>query len=282
MFVRFTNLLLNDVTYLLDEAISKLAEIHERQVEMAATTEWAARPVSEQREREHGLRSLERQCESYLQLATADLGMLEDLTQDLLEPFLRPEVVGRLAAMLGLNMVQMVGPKCSGLKVRNPEKYHWQPRRTLSLLTGILLNLSREETFLRALAQDSRSFSVDTFERAAQILLRHAIRPPNEIAQLREMALRVADLATQEAHNEEALGEVPEEFLDALMFTVMTEPVRLETSGQIVDRATIVAHLLNDPTDPFNRQPLTMDALTPLPDLKARIQHYLDSHRKDR
>lgn len=279
MFVRFTNLLLNDVTYLLDESISKLAEIHERQLEMSAP-HWASRPVSEQREREHGLATLERQCESYMQLATANLEMLEYLTEDLVKPFLRPELVDRLAAMLCLNMVQMVGPKCSALKVRNPEKYHWQPRRTLSLLIGVLLNMSRGEGFLRALARDTRSFSAATFESAAHVLQRHAIRPSGDIERLRRIAARVTELAAQEANDEETLGDIPEEFLDALMYTVMEEPVRLETSGQVVDRATIVAHLLNDPTDPFNRKPLTMDSVTALPDLKARIQHHLHTRRQ--
>ena len=51
------------------------------------------------------------------------------------------------------------------------------------------------------------------------------------------LLLQSLDLLTEEA---------PEEFLDPLMSTIMRDPVRLPTSGNIVDRATISQHLLND------------------------------------
>lgn len=47
------------------------------------------------------------------------------------------------------------------------------------------------------------------------------------------------------------------------MMTLMRDPVILPTSGKIMDRAVITRHLLNSDTDPFNRQPLTTDMLTP-------------------
>jgi ubiquitin conjugation factor E4 B len=31
---------------------------------------------------------------------------------------------------------------------------------------------------------------------------------------------------------------------------------------------------MNEPNDPFNRSPLTLDQLIPLPDLKRRIEEY--------
>lgn len=57
------------------------------------------------------------------------------------------------------------------------------------------------------------------------------------------------DLMQVEAEEEDA----PEEFLDALMSTVMEDPVLLPNSKQHVDRATITRHLLSDPHDPFTR-----------------------------
>lgn len=44
------------------------------------------------------------------------------------------------------------------------------------------------------------------------------------------------------------------------MDTLMTDPVMLP-SGNIMDRSIILRHLLNSPTDPFNRQPLTESML---------------------
>jgi len=43
-FVRFINLLLNDTTFLLDESLSKLAEIHSVQEKMKDEAAWNALP----------------------------------------------------------------------------------------------------------------------------------------------------------------------------------------------------------------------------------------------
>lgn len=43
----------------------------------------------------------------------------------------------------------------------------------------------------------------------------------------------------------------------------MEDPVILPRSRISVDRATIRSHLLSDPKDPFNRQPLSIDDVIP-------------------
>lgn len=58
------------------------------------------------------------------------------------------------------------------------------------------------------------------------------------------------------------------------MDTLMTDPVILP-SGNIMDRSIILRHLLNSPTDPFNRQPLTESMLESVPELKERIQAWM-------
>jgi len=51
----------------------------------------------------------------------------------------------------------------------------------------------------------------------------------------------------------------------------MEDPVRLPSSGQTLDRSVILRHLLISSTDPFDRQPLTEDMLTPDDELRQRI-----------
>jgi ubiquitin conjugation factor E4 B len=41
----------------------------------------------------------------------------------------------------------------------------------------------------------------------------------------------------------------------------MHDPVKLPSSGKIVDRLTIRQHLLNDKNDPYNRAPLKEEDL---------------------
>ena len=59
----------------------------------------------------------------------------------------------------------------------------------------------------------------------------------------------------------------------------MRDPVELPVSHVVVDRATIVQHLLSDPTDPFSKQPLAVDGLIPRPDIKAAIEAWLAAAR---
>jgi len=65
------------------------------------------------------------------------------------------------------------------------------------------------------------------------------------------------------------------------MATLMEDPVELPSSNTIIDRITIKRHLLNDPHDPFNRAPLTLDQVIPRPDILKKVQDYIKSKRKN-
>ena len=86
------------------------------------------------------------------------------------------------------------------------------------------------------------------------------------------------------ASQEVDFADVPDEYTDALMGTLMQEPVILP-SNHVVDRSVIVRHLLNSATDPFSRQPLTMEQLVPgdssLPLLPPTDSHPLASFVAD-
>lgn len=50
--------------------------------------------------------------------------------------------------------------------------------------------------------------------------------------------------ATRQKEEEDNLAEAPEEFLDPILGTIMKDPVKLPSSGMIVDRGTIARHIL--------------------------------------
>lgn len=61
---------------------------------------------------------------------------------------------------------------------------------------------------------------------------------------------------------EEDIGtDIPPEYLDPIMNEIMNDPVMLPSSKIIVDRITIIKHLLSDNTDPYNREPLSKEDL---------------------
>lgn len=70
------------------------------------------------------------------------------------------------------------------------------------------------------------------------------------------------------------VGEAPkEEYLDALLGNVMTDPVRLPSSGRIVERA-IGEDCARRGRDPFTNKRLLASQLVPMPDLAEEIRQY--------
>ena len=89
----------------------------------------------------------------------------------------------------------------------------------------------------------------------------------------------LVDKASRSVAEEEALvADAPDEFLDEIMSTFMSDPVILP-SGHYVDRSTITQHMLNDPIDPFNREPMTVDDIKPAIELKAKIDSWVEEKR---
>ncbi|EFA08149.1 ubiquitin conjugation factor E4 B [Tribolium castaneum] len=269
-FVKFVNMLMNDTTFLLDESLESLKRIHEVQELISDEEKWSKMNSEQQQSRMRQLTADERQCRSYLTLARETVDMFHYLTVDIKEPFLRPELVDRLASMLNFNLQQLCGPKCKNLKVRNPDKYGWEPRRLLSQLVDIYLHLDCEE-FAAALAGDERSFRKDLFDDAAARLERLSIKTPVEIERFKALADKAYHVYQNNQKSDDWMSDAPDEFKDPLMDTLMTDPVLLP-SGQVMDRSVIMRHLLNSSTDPFNRQPLTEDMLQPVNELKERIR----------
>ncbi|EWC45716.1 hypothetical protein DRE_05053 [Drechslerella stenobrocha 248] len=272
-FVRFVALLLNDVTYLLDESLSKLSEIHRLQDELEgpANTEADTRVRTE---RERTLASNEHHATTYVSLANETVLMVKMFTAAVPDAFVSPELVHRLAGMLDYNLVALVGPKCSNLRVKDPIKYRFDPKTLLSEMTGIYLNLGTRPDFVRAIATDGRSYSPELFARAYRILAKFGLKSPEELQSLKNLSDAIADAKRATEQGEEELGDLPDEFLDPLLFTLMENPVILPTSKTTVDLSTIKAHLLSDPTDPFNRSPLRIEDVIPNVDLKNRIDAF--------
>ncbi|KAI9886767.1 MAG: Aminolevulinate dehydratase [Watsoniomyces obsoletus] len=269
-FVRFVNLLLNDVTWVLDESLRAFGKIHQLQIDLL-DQELAA---NDRTQKEEELATAEAQARSYMQLTNETVAMLKLFTEALADSFTMPEIVQRLADMLDYNVEAMVGPKKSNLKVENPEQYGFRPRVLLSELVDVYLNLSGKTAFVEAVARDGRSYKPENFESARHILTKWGLKSSEELAAWGRLAERIKQAKEADDQEEADLGEIPEDFLDPVMFSLMEDPVILPTSNVSVDRSTIRSHLLSDPNDPFNRVPLAIEDVKPNVELKAKIQAF--------
>lgn len=224
-FVRFVNLMINDVTYLMDESLSELTQIHNIQVEMDDKATWESKPLEYRREREGVLRSLERHASGYTTLGRSTVELLKIFTAETKAPFMMPEIVDRLAAMLDYNLQALVGPKCQDLVVREPEKLKFNPRALLSDIIQVFLNLSDQPQFVQSVAGDGRSYTKELFDRAAAIAIKRGIKSQTEIDVFRAFVDRV-EVAKAAIEAEEDLGDVPDEFL-GMFFACCHVPILL-------------------------------------------------------
>lgn len=281
-FVQFVALLLNDATYLFDESLTKLTEIHKLQRELPDEPRFGdPEEDNETTEKRQQLATAERQAESHMQLTNQSVILLKLFTSAVPSAFVTSEIVDRLAAMMNYNLKMLVGPKCRELKVRNPEKYKFNPRELLSLLLDSYLNLRREPKFVKAVARDGRSYDPEQFNHAKTIIESRGIKSISDLKALDEFKADTVRIKNEDEEGELELGDIPDEFLDPLMFTLMEEPVLLPSSKMTVDLATIKSHLLSDPSDPFNREPLKIEEVSPNNDVKQQIEDFKKRKRAE-
>jgi ubiquitin conjugation factor E4 B len=269
-FVQFVNLLLNDVTFVLDESFTAFTQIHEVSKELKNSPEDMDQAVRQ--EKEEKLSAAQGKAKSYMQLTNETVAMLKLFTEALADSFTKKEVVVRLAHMLDYNLEALVGPKKSSLKVDNPEEYGWNPRQMLAELTDVYLNLQNKQSFIEAVATDGRSYRADYWMEAHKIMSKFYLKDHEQLRQWEAMARNIS-AAKEAADEEEAdLGEYPDEYTDPLLATLMEDPVILPISKQVVDRSTIQSHLLSDPHDPFNRTPLKIEDVIPNDSLRDEVR----------
>merc|ERR1711871_120359 len=123
--------------------------------------------------------------------------------------------MGRVAEMLNHFLVDLVGPKCSNLKVKDPEKVNFNPRALLHRIVDIILHFAPFPEFELAMVRDERSFDPGNLRKAVRILGRSTtdltVRREH-LEALEAFASRCVEVKEQEAANEAQLGDVPDEF----------------------------------------------------------------------
>lgn len=160
--------------------------------------------------------------------------------------------------------------------MRDPAAVSFDPRLLLRTLCQIYCHLHSAPAFAAAVVRDARSYKPDVFAGAAAILrYRIAGVAADEAARFDAFVADCARCAAQLVAAEPWTDDdIPDEFKDALMATLMRDPVQWGTDV-VCDRAIITRQLLQDPIDPYTRQPLTPDMLVPVPELRTRIEAWM-------
>lgn len=247
---------------------------------MNDTATWNERTDEERQEIESSIQGTQGHIRSMLQFGNEFLRLLIDFTAQTKDAFMTPEIVSRLAAMLDYNLALMVD-KSSDLRVKDMQRVQFNPRDLLRQILAVYLNLSTREEFIEAIAADGRSYSRATFDKSRAIAANKGLHAPADIDALLVLANKVDECVAQAQADDDDLGEIPDEYLDPVMASLMRNPVRLPSSKAVVDLSTIKSHLLSDATDPFNRAPLKLDEVVVEEELKREIEEWIRRRKEE-
>lgn len=269
---------MNHTNHLITDSLQKIMEMKEIEDLKAKQIEWNKLSTQERQEKDDLYNSHKESVSSSLQLANETIEMMNYLSNEIREPFLYPELKNGIANTLLSILSDLVGPHGVDLKVSNMEEINFKPVFMLEQVVSTLYHFIDYNEFCESIAE-SAYFNDDLFPHTIKILRRRNAMDEEGISRFQNLYERVKTLKEKNAEEEQELGDIPDEFLDPIYCTLMNDPVKLP-SGTIMDRQVILQHLLNEPNDPFTRQPLTPEMLIPLPDLKQKIEDWVKSKTK--
>lgn len=270
IFLRFINLLINDAVFLLDESLSYTIQLRD-QVQHRQSDEFRRLSFEQRQRQDANFRHMGQISRFHNIMGRETIGVLQMLTSGVQSIFVHPSLVDRVAAMLNYFLLQLVGPKRRELKVKDADDYEFRPGEVVKDICRIYINL-RSDNFCSAVGADERSYSPQLFIDAVDVLGR--IGAGALVPDVEALGAHVSNTGAARRAEEDLALQAPERFLDPIMSTLMTDPVTLPSSGIVCDRSTIARHILSDQTDPFNRQPLTMDMVLPNTDIKQQIEEW--------
>jgi len=283
-FLVFINLLLNDLIYMLDETLTKIRDIKHFE-DLIESQEYATMGMVQRTEAQQKYEESKRMVKTVILFLNEYYSLIATISEVTPQSFMKPEVKDKLIANLNYSLHELNGPRSKELNIKNKKELKFDPKFIMQCIIKVYLNFANYEEFIIAVCKDERSFSVEIFERTRDILSSKELIAEEDIKKFDALLIKLRELAEEKKKEEDfikEIGDIPEEFLDPLMSEIMKDPVLLPTSNTIIDRVTIMKHLLSDQTDPFNRQPLTKEMLTPQPELKEKIEKFFEEKRKNR
>ena len=281
---KMVNNLLNDLIYLNDECLDNLKVIKNYQDLIADKVRYNKMSYENKRFEDSRFKTKDKLVRAQIKLFNPSLKFLVSICKILQNFFIKNDFITQLAGFLNYSLNIFGSPFNNDLKIKNLEDYSFNPHSILGSILSIYSAFYDKIPFIDAVIKDERSYNYNNFDRVKNIVANNKNITISE-KEFDNYITFVNNLRREEriVKNQQInYDDAPQEYLDALTFLVMNDPVKLPKSQVIVDRKTIETHLLSDQTDPFNREPLTKEMLIPCPELKAKIEEYIRNKKNEK
>ena len=169
---------------------------------------------------------------------------------------------------------EMLGSNRSKLKVRDFNTF--DATRCLVSLYELFTLSYPDSDFRKSVINETRFLDFGLLRKMGHILLNKKRAILNQ--EFINLSNQIHEL--EEAHkllNDIDLDEVPDEFLDPIMGTLIDDPVMLPECETIMNRDIIYRHVLAERNNPFNRKELTisdLEAFNALEDTREKIVEF--------
>ena len=281
---KMVNNLLNDLIFLNDECIENLKAIKKYEDLLNDTERYNKMTEENKKFEESRFNEKDRMARAEIKLFNHSLRFLVSLCKIIQVFFIKNDFITNLSNFLNYSLNIFASPLGNELKLKNLSDYDFNPKFILGALLSVYSAFYDQEEFIRCVVKDERSYKYENFNRAKNLVENTGkiIIETNDFNNYVKFFDKLKEVEKKLKEEEINFDDAPDEFCDQLTALLMTDPVKLPKSNVILDRKTIETHLLSDQTDPFNRSPLTKDMLIPCPELKAKIQKYINKKKKEK
>jgi len=265
MFKRFINIFIGNLSNMGEEIFKALRELSKKQTENILETEL---------DNIYGnkVRHYNYQLLNYL-------NVFKILTKTNTNYFVETGIRDKCAFIINFLLYELVGSKKNELVIKDKDKYSFKPILFLESLYKSILNLSELLEFKKAIASEARYYSYLHIKKLISILEKYDKITSFDINLLQLLDYEIIKL--NQVYLEEEEIEIPDEFCDPIMQTMIEVPVYLPNTDTIMDKEIITRHLLTDEHNPFNREKLTLDMLEEY-NMRTEIKIKLDEFIKTR
>lgn len=168
------------------------------------------------------------------------------------------EIKNTFANTINSLLVYMLGEKKKFLNVKQKDDYNFNPKNILYLIYKLLIPLSDDLEFQTSLIYEQYNPG-KLILKMNSILYNNFKINESESFVLKQFGNLLLDKFNKNKSLEEI--EIPEEFCDPILDSLIEKPVYLPNSDIIMDKEVIARHLITDQHNPFNREPLTIELL---------------------
>jgi len=238
---------------------------------------------NEAMQRQENIASLKDTIRHHMNLANESIELLQYVCYHTAEPFMDHLILPRIAILISVYLDRLAKGSTLRVKGNLREDYNFNAKLLLTSVVKIFNKLtSQNQLFLDAIVEDEAHFNYNSYKKGINVLRKKNLMDLNQIS-LFEQSLEILSKKFEQKKNIEImLGDIPIKYLDPIMQTLMTDPVILgknknknDTNKYVMDRKNIERHLMNNPNNPFNREPLTKNDLIPDTELKKEIDEWV-------